>query len=244
MPLPKIEVPKYELTIPSSGKNVKYRPFLVREEKVLLIAMEADDDKQMMNAVKDIITNCVYDEVNVDNMPLFDIEYIFLQLRSKSKGETVDLTFDCEDCKTPITVQIDLSKIEITRKEEHKTEIPLSSDVGIKMKYPSLEIQNLIDEKESDVKNIFNTIIHCIESIWDKENVYAAKDHTPDELNEFLESLPENAFTEIQTFFDTLPTLTHDIIIKCNNKKGKGKNSKVCGWKGTKKLEGLASFFA
>ena len=239
MPLPKIEVPKYELTIPSSGKQVKFRPFLVREEKVLLIAMEADDDKQMMNAVKDIITNCVYDEVNVNNMPLFDIEYIFLQLRSKSKGETVDLTFDCEDCKTPITVQIDLSKIEITRKEEHKTEIPLSSDVGIKMKYPSLEIQNLIDEKESDVKNIFNTIIHCIESIWDKDNIYAAKDHTTQELTEFIESLPDTAFEKLQKFFSTLPILKHDIQLHCEAGKGK----KKCNWKGTQTLEGLGSFF-
>ena len=143
MPLPKIEVPKYELIVPSSGKTVKYRPFLVREEKVLLIAMEEEDDKQMMSAVKDIIDSCVYDKIDVDNMPLFDIEYIFLQLRSKSKGETVDLTFDCETCKTPITVQVDLSKIKITKKEGHNTEISLSDDVGVKMKYPSLEIQNI-----------------------------------------------------------------------------------------------------
>ena len=244
MPLPKIEVPKYELTIPSSGNTVKYRPFLVREEKVLLIAMEAEDDKQMMNAVKDIITSCVYDKIDVDNMPLFDIEYIFLQLRSKSKGETVDLTFDCETCKTPITVSVDLSAIAITKKEGHNTEIPLSSDIGIKMSYPSLEIQNLIDEDDSDVKNIFKTIIHCIDSIWDKDNIYAAKDHTQDELNEFVESLPDTSFEKIQHFFDTIPTLKHDIIVKCDNKKGKGKNSKVCGWKGTKTLEGLASFFA
>ena len=243
MPLPVINAPTYELTIPSTGQTVQYRPFLVKEEKILLMANEGGETSEIVRAMKQIIGNCIQDNYNTDNMPLFDIEYIFLQLRSKSKGETVDLTFDCETCKTPITVQVDLSKIEITKKEGHNTEISLSDDVGVKMKYPSLEIQNIIDEDDSDVKNIFKTIIHCVDSIWDKDNVYAAKDHTADELNDFIESLPDTSFEKIQQFFDTIPTLSHDIIIKCNKKQGKGKNSKVCNWKATKTLEGLASFF-
>jgi hypothetical protein len=213
MPLPKIEVPKYELTIPSSGKKVKFRPFLVREEKILLIAMEAEDEKQMVGAVKDIISNCVYDEVNVDDMPMFDIEYIFLQLRAKSKGETIDLSFECEKCKTPIETQVDLSTINVK--------------------------EIVTDKNKSDTDNIFRTINHCIESIWDKENVYAAKDHTKEELTDFIESLPDTAFEKLQKFFSTLPVLKHDIQLHCEAGKGK----KKCNWKGTKTLEGLGSFF-
>ena len=240
MPLPKIEVPKYELTIPSSGKKVKFRPFLVREEKVLLIAMEAEDDKQMVNAVKDIITNCVYDEVNVDDMPMFDIEYIFLQLRSKSKGETIDLSFECEKCKTPIETQVDLSTINVTKTEGHDTKIQLTDEVGIIMRYPSLAVQEIVtDKNKSDTDNIFRTINHCIESIWDKENVYAAKDHTKEELTDFIESLPDTAFSKLQNFFNTLPVLKHDIQLHCEAGKGK----KKCNWKGTQTLEGLGSFF-
>ena len=142
MGLPTIAVPKYKLIIPSSGKEVNYRPFLVKEEKILLIAMESDDETQMTGAIQDIIGNCVYDDLDVKSMPMFDIEYIFLQLRAKSKGEVVDLSFECEKCKKPITAQVDLTKIEITRTEGHDTKIQLSDDVGVIMKYPSIEIQN------------------------------------------------------------------------------------------------------
>ena len=240
MPLPKIEVPKYELTIPSSGKKVKFRPFLVREEKILLIAMEAEDEKQMVGAVKDIIINCVYDEINVDDMPMFDIEYIFLQLRAKSKGEVIDLSFECEKCKTPIETQVDLSTINVTKTEGHDTKIQLTDEVGIIMRYPSLAVQEIVtDKNKSDTDNIFRTINHCIESIWDKESVYAAKDHTKEELTDFIESLPDKAFEKLQTFFSTIPVLKHDIKLHCEAGKGK----KKCNWKGTKTLEGLGSFF-
>ena len=240
MPLPKIEVPKYELTIPSSGKNVKYRPFLVREEKILLLAMEADDDKQMMSAIKDIIKECVYEDLNVKDMPIFDIEYIFLQLRAKSKGETVDLNFECGKCKTSIPYQIDLSTINVTIPKENNPKIQLTDDVGIMMKYPSLEVQQVIEAEGNEIENIFATIESCIDSIWDKENVYAAKDHTKEELKDFIESLPEQCFEKMQTFFSTLPTLKHEITLTCTEGKGK----KKCGWKENKTLEGLGSFFA
>jgi|TARA_B100000809_G_C15027926_1_gene490865 hypothetical protein len=241
MPLPKIEVPKYELTIPSSRKNVKYRPFLVREEKILLLAMEADDDKQMMGAIQDIIKECVYEDLNVKQMPIFDIEYIFLQLRAKSKGETVDLSFDCGKCKTPIAVTIDLSTIEVTIPEDNNPKIQLTDEVGVIMRYPSLEVQSIIDSGDNEIENIFSTIESCVESIWDKENVYAAKDHTKEELKDFIESLPENAFEKMQQFFNTLPVLKHEIILDCT---ATGKGKKKCGWKDNKTLEGLGSFFA
>ena len=243
MALPTIAVPKYQLKIPSSGKEVNYRPFLVKEEKILLIAMESDKEEEMTTAIKDIIHNCVYEDLDVKNMPMFDIEYIFLQLRAKSKGEIVDLSFECGKCKKPIAIQVDLSKIEITRTEGHDIKIPLSDDVGVIMKYPSMDIQKVISKENSDVENIFTTISFCIESIWDKETVYASKDHTKEELNEFMESLPDESFTKIQNFFDTVPVLKHEVELKCTSKNGKGKNASICGWKDTKTLEGLGSFF-
>ena len=243
MTLPRIAVPKYTLIIPSSGKEISYRPFLVKEEKILLIAMESGEEKEMIGAVQNIIENCVYDDLDVKNMPMFDIEYIFLQLRAKSKGEIIDLSFDCDKCKKPIIVQIDLTKIETTRTEGHDIKIPLSDDVGVIMKYPSMEIQNIINKEKSDVENVFSTITSCIDSIWDKESVYASKDHTKEELNDFLESLPDDSFTKIQKFFDTVPVLKHEFELKCTSKNGKGKKATICGWKETKTLEGLGSFF-
>ena len=244
MTLPRIAVPKYKLIIPSSGKEVNYRPFLVKEEKILLIAMESDDEIQMTSAIQNIIENCVYDDLDVKNMPMFDIEYIFLQLRAKSKGEVVDLSFECDKCKKPITAQVDLSKIEITRTEGHNIKIPLSDDVGVIMRYPSMEIQSIINKEDTNVENIFSTISFCIDSIWDKESVYASKDHTKEEINDFLESLPDDSFTKIQKFFDTVPVLKHEFELKCTSKNGKGKKATICGWKETKTLEGLGSFFA
>jgi len=243
MGLPVIAVPKYQLTVPSTGKQIDYRPFLVKEEKILLIAMESDDEVHMTTAIKDIIGNCVYDDLDVKHMPMFDIEYIFLQLRAKSKGEVIDLSFECGKCQKPITIQVDLSKIEITRTEGHDIKIPLSDDVGVIMKYPSMEIQKVIKQDESDVENIFSTISSCIESIWDKETVYSTKDHTKAEIDTFLEGLPDNSFTKIQKFFDTIPVLKHEFELKCLHKNGKSKKASICGWKDKKTLEGLGSFF-
>lgn len=243
MPLPKIEVPKYELTVPSSGAVLKYRPFLVREEKILLIAMESEDEGQMVFAIKDIIQSCTYEELDINNMPMFDIEYIFLQLRAKSKGEVVDLIFQCDKCKSDIPVNVNLNDVKIIKTEGHDKNIPLSDTVGITMRYPSIEIQSIVDPDKSDVENIFKTIEYCIESIWDKETVYSTKDHTKEEMDNFLESLPDDSFNKIQNFFNTLPVLKHDIIIKCKSKNGKGKKASVCGFSKTQTLEGLASFF-
>jgi hypothetical protein len=246
MPLPKIEVPKYELTIPSSGELVKYRPFLVREEKILLLAMESEDDGQMIDAVQDIIKNCLYDEVDVSNMPMFDIEFVFLQLRAKSKGEEIDLSFECEKCKTSIPIKINLNDVKVQRQEGNEKKISLTDDVGIILKYPSINLQKIIEgnTEMGEVETVFKTIISCVESIWDKETVYSSKDHTPEELTDFIESLPDNSFTKLQKFFDTMPVLKHDVKIKCNARVGKGKNKTSCGWSETKTLEGMGSFFA
>ena len=243
MGLPVIAVPKYKLTIPSTNKEVSFRPFLVKEEKILLIAMESDDETQMTDAIKNIIENCIDSKLDTNSMPMFDIEYIFLQLRAKSKGEVVDMSFECEKCKKPIPTKIDLSGIEITRTEGHTNKIQLSEDVGIIMKYPSMDVQKAIKPDQTDVENIFDTISSCIDSIWDKETVYSTKDHTREELDKFLDSLPDKSFTKIQKFFDTLPVLKHTFELKCTNKNGKSKKASICGWKSEKTLEGLGSFF-
>jgi len=245
MPLPRIEVPKYELIMPSSGDTVKYRPFLVREEKILLLAMESEDETQMINAVQDIIKNCLYGDINVASMPMFDIEFVFLQLRSKSKGEQVELTFECEKCKHSIPVKINLNDIKVVHTEGNNNKVSLTDDVGIVLKYPSIEIQKLLEISEdiSEVETVFKTIISCVDSIWDKDTVYSSKDHSEQELTDFLESLPDNCFVKLQKFFDTLPVLKHDIKLKCPAKIGKGKHMKSCGWSETKTLEGMGSFF-
>jgi len=243
MGLPIIAVPNYELTVPSSGQVVNFRPFLVKEEKILLIAMESDDEAEMANAITNIINNCITEDLDVTSMPMFDIEYIFLKLRAKSKGEEIDLSFDCGKCKKIIAHKIDISKIEVTRTEGHSNKIPLSDDVGVIMKYPSMAVQKVVGSS-SDVENIFTTIVICIDSIWDKENVYQSKDHTNLEMTNFLESLPDTSFTKIQKFFDTVPVLKHEFEIKCTAKNGKGKKASICGWKDNKTLEGLGSFFA
>jgi len=216
MGLPIIAVPNYQLTIPSNGQVVNFRPFLVKEEKILLIAMESEEEEQMTGAIRNIIKNCVTEDLDVNIMPMFDIEYIFLKLRSKSKGEEVDLTFDCGKCKKPIAVKVDLSTIEVTRTEGHTNKIPLSEDVGVIMRYPSMQVQQAIDKTGTDVENIFTTIVICIDSIWDKENVFQAKDHTSEEMTTFLESLPDESFQKIQKFFDTVPVLKHTFDIKCS----------------------------
>ena len=239
MPLPKIETPKYELIVPSTGKTVKYRPFLVREEKILLLAMESEDENQMVLAIQEIIKNCVYEELDTAIMPMFDIEYIFLQLRAKSKGEIAELTAECEQCNNPIAFQIDLSKIEVTGLKGHNNKIHITNDIGVILDYPSIKLQKSIDGDVTDIKNIFETITNSINSIWDKDSIYPAKDHTTQELDDFIESLSDENFLKIKEFFDTLPSLSHDVELKCKSKKGK----KNCGWSQTKTLEGLASFF-
>ncbi len=244
MPLPKIETPKYELTIPSTGKVVKYRPFLVKEEKILLIAMESEDETQMMGAVEEIITNCIFDpDIDVKKLAIFDIEYIFLQLRLKSKGEEINLTFDCEKCTKQIPVTLNLMDVDVIKTEGHTNNIKLSNNIGVIMKYPSMNLNKTLNNNKTDVDKIFQSLIFCLESIYDEETVYDVKDQTEEEIMEFVESLPEKEFEKIQHFFSTLPVLKHDIELECTATTGKGKKKTTCDYKETKTLEGLQSFF-
>jgi hypothetical protein len=247
MGLPTIIVPQYTLTIPSSGKEIKYRPFLVKEEKILLIAMESEDQVQMIDATKTIIENCLLGDVDVANMPTFDIEYIFLQLRGKAKGEDIELKFVCPDCKGEIITSVNIDLIKVIKPDGHDTNVKITEELGVVMKYPTVDLQAKIEKETKDKNNIdtlFHTIIHCIDYIYDKENTYPSKDHTAKEMTDFVESLTDNHFQKISNFFETMPKLKHEIELHCTNKvKGKGKEKKVCGHKENQTLEGLANFF-
>ena len=246
MGLPTIAVPQYELTIPSSGKQVKYRPFLVREEKILLLAMESEDTTQILNATKSIIENCVYDDIDIREMPTFDMEYIFLQLRGKAKGEIIELKYKCPKCEGEIPIAINIDEIGVITHKDHKKDITLNDELGVMMKYPTMELQAKVEgmDTKQKVDVIFTTVAACIDYIYDKENTYPSKDHTSKEMNDFIESLPDIQFKKLSNFFETSPALKHEVKLHCRNKKGKGKEKKECGYKEPLKLEGLASFFA
>ena len=248
MGLPTIAVPEYTLTIPSSGKEVKYRPFLVKEEKILLLAMESEKTEEIIDATKTIIENCVYGDFNVNEMPTFDVEYIFLQLRGKAKGEVLDLKYNCPKCKQEILVDINIDDIAIKRNEEHTKDVKITEELGVMMKYPNLSLQTKIaqEDEKPEVERLFETMIDCIDYIYDKETTYPSKDHTKEEMTIFLESLTDNQFQKISKFFETSPVLKHNIKLHCKNKGKvpKGEKKKECGYKEKITLEGLNSFFA
>lgn len=247
MGLPTITVPKYSLKLPSSGKEIKYRPFLVKEEKILLIAMESEDEKQIIDATTTVINNCIFGDIDVDTMPLFDIEYIFLWLRAKAKGELVELKYTCPDCQNSIDLKFNVEDVKIKKVNKEANKIELTDSLGVVMNYPNMTTQTKIDqlEDEHEVEKTFKTIQYCIDYIYDKESTYPAKDHTEQELTVFLESLTDEQFQKISKFFEDLPTINHKVKLECKNKtKGDDKKkSKLCGYKEDLVLEGLASFF-
>jgi hypothetical protein len=241
MPLPKIATPTYELDLPSTEKTIKYRPFLVKEEKVLILALESQDTKQITNAIKQVLKECILTKgVKVEELPTFDIEYIFLNVRGKSVGESIDLIITCYDdgeTQVPVTVYID--EIKVKKNPEHSTDIKLDDSLVLRMKYPSLEqfIKNNFDfssnQSESNIEKSFDVIASCIEMIYNNDESWAAVDCTKKELVDFIEQMNSNQFKKIETFFETMPKLSHDIVVK-NPKTGV--ENKVT-------LEGLTSFF-
>ena len=238
MPLPKISTPTYGLTIPSSGKNIKYRPFLVKEEKILIIAMESQDDKQIAQAVKDVLGSCILTKgISVDKLSTFDIEYLFLNIRGKSVGESLDVNIICpDDEKTTVKVVIDLDDIKVNKTEGHSNKVELDKNLMMELKYPSLEefIKSNFDFKdENAMDQSFKLIASCVDKIYTDEEVWAAGDCTKKEITEFLESMNSSQFKKIEEFFTTMPKLSHTIKVKNPNTKVE---SEVV-------LEGLASFF-
>jgi len=239
MPLPKISTPTYELEIPSLKKSVKYRPFLVKEEKVLIIAMESEDPKQIAEAVKTVISNCVVTRgIKIEQLATFDIEYLFLNIRGKSVGETVDVLITCpDDGVTQVPVSINLDDIQVDFREDHSRDIKLDDNLTLRMRYPSMQEfvkSNFIAGSEISVDETFDMITACIEQIYSEEESWAASDSTKKELKEFIEQLTSQQFKDIEKFFETMPKLSHTIKVKNPNTEVE---SEVV-------LEGLTSFFA
>ena len=235
MALPKVNTPTYELAVPSTDEKIKYRPFLVKEEKILLIAMEAQEQSGILNAVKDIVKSCTFDKFDVNKAPIFDIEYIFLNIRAKSVGEVSTVNLRCpDDNETFVQTDIDLTKVDVQLTKGHTNKIELTDEMGMIMTYPTLD--SFSDSTTViNASNMLDVIASCVAQIYDKkgEDVYDAKDSTKQEIVDFIESLNSKQFKEIQNFFDTSPKLTHTVTIE--NPKTKVKSDIT--------LTGLNDFF-
>ena len=238
MPLPKISTPTYELNLPSTGKKVQYRPFLVREEKLLVLALETEDPKDITTAMKTVIKNCIQTRgVKVETLPTFDIEYLFLNIRGKSVGEEIEVNIICPDDEVttvPVTLLID--DIKVQKSKEHSNKIDLDNSLVMEMRYPSLDqfIKNNFDfSEDNQMDQSFELISSCIDKIYNEEEVWSTADVTKKEVNDFLEQMNSRQFKQIEKFFETMPKLSHDIKVKNPN----------TGVESTVVLEGLASFF-
>ena len=240
MPLPKIATPSYELELPSTGQTITYRPFLVKEEKLLVIALESEDTKQITNAIKAVIRACVLTKgVKVETLPTFDIEYLFLNIRGKSVGEDLDVKLICpDDNETEVDVSISLDDIKVQKPEGHSNQIKLDNNLMMELKYPSLNefIKNNFDPNDTSknpMDQSFDLIGSCINKIYNTDEVWVAADCSKKEINDFLDSMNSNQFKEVEKFFETMPKLSHTVKVK--NPKTKVESDVV--------LEGLASFF-
>ena len=240
MPLPTIETPTYELKLPSSNKKIKYRPFLVKEEKILIIALESRDQNEITNAVKDVLKKCILTRgVKVDDLPTFDIEYIFLNIRAKSIGEDIRLTVTCpDDRETQVPVTIYVDEIKVTKPEGHTNDVVIDDKLTLRMKYPSLNqfVENnfeVDDDPEVLVNKTFKVVADCMDTVFTEEDAWEAKDYTSSERVKFVEQLNSKQYKKVENFFATMPKLSHTIeVVNPNTKK---KSSIV--------LEGLADFF-
>jgi T4 bacteriophage base plate protein len=239
MPLPTIATPTYELELPSNKKKVKYRPFLVKEEKILIIAMESEDPKQIARAVKDVITNCILTKgIKVDELSTFDIEYLFLNIRGKSVGEDIEVLITCpDDGMTQVPTLITLDEIKVQISPEHTRDIKLDDNLSLRMKYPSMtefiKSNFSVDSNSVTVDETFDLISTCVEQVYNEEESWSASDYSKKELLEFLEGLSSKQFKEIEKFFETMPKLSHALTVKNPNT---GVESEVV-------LEGLTAFF-
>lgn len=239
MPLPKIATPTYDLELPSTGETIQYRPFLVKEEKLLVIALESEDTKQITTAVKTVIKNCILTKnIKVESLPTFDIEYLFLNIRGKSVGEELEVNIICpDDGETQVPVKINLDDIQVQKNEEHSNRIRVDQNIMMEMKYPSLDqfIKSNFDFNDKNAMDqSFELIGSCIDKIYTEDEVWSTSDVTKKELSDFLESMNSSQFKDIEKFFETMPKLSH--IIKVTNPNTQVESEVV--------LEGLASFFA
>lgn len=231
MSLPLITTPTFVDIIPSTNQEIEFRPFLVKEEKILLMALDSEDEKDSIRAIEQIFTNCIKTDINIKNLSSFDFEYLMLKIRAKSVGETIELRFKHEedDCGHINDVVINLDDIKVQFNENHTNKIMITDDVGVMMKYPT--INNIDKVNEVSINNIFEIFVNCIDYIFDEENVY--NDYTENDLISFLENLNQGQFEKISEFFNTMPRLKHDIKFKC----------KKCKKLVKTEVEGLQSFF-
>ena len=217
MALPIIETPRYELTLPSSDVQVQFRPFIVKEEKILLMAMETKDNNEIVNATKDILKACTFEKLDIESIPMFDIEYLLLQIRSKSVGEVAKFKVICPDDKqTAADVEFDLSTVQVQVDDDHSNKIVIDEErkLGLVLNYPSLGITKAgFDVNKENVETMFNVVASCIDHIYEGDKTYPAKDSTKKELVEFLEGLSQKAFLKIKKFFDTMPQLRHEVEV-------------------------------
>ena len=237
MALPKLWYPTYELELPSTGKTIKYRPFLVKEEKVLLLALDSKDEKQVINAVKDLIKNCVTTRIKVDTLPSFDLEYLFLKIRGASIGENIILTVTClDDNETQVEATINIDEVEVFKPEGHDKKIMFDDKTGIVMKYPSMKefVEREFLQKEMKTEEVYDYIADSIDQIFDDEEVYDSSTTTKKEFRTFVDSLTTKQFEKIQQFYTTCPKLSHTFKVVNPNT---GKESEYT-------VEGLQSFFA
>ena len=239
MPLPKIATPTYELELPSTGKPIQFRPFLVKEEKLLVLALESENTKEITTAIKNVIKACIQTRgIKVETLPTFDIEYLFLNIRGKSVGEEIEVNIICpDDEETYVPVKINIDDIKVSKSKEHSNKIKLDDSLIMEMKYPSLEqfVKNNFDFTEDNVMDqSFELVASCIDKIYNEEEVWAAADCSKKEITDFLESMNSSQFKEIEKFFETMPKLSHEIKVK-------NPNTEV---ESTVVLEGLSSFFA
>jgi hypothetical protein len=237
MALPINSTPVYNLTLPSTGKELKFRPFLIKEEKALLLAGQSEDAKVMVESLKQVIKSCIKDDIDVEDLATFDLEYLFTQIRAKSVGEIVELYLKCDTCedeKAVAKVEIDLTQIQVEKNPDHVNKIILFDDVGVALKYPTIDVIKRFENIDNaNMDEVFSIVIDCIDYIYTTTEVFHAKDQTKDELNTFLNNLSSEQFKKLQDFFETMPRLKHAIDYKCP----------VCNKDHHKVLEGLQSFF-
>ena len=238
MALPLNTTPVYNLTIPSNGEKVRYRPFLIKEQKALLLAQQSEDPSVMVDTLKSIIKSCVTDDIDVDKLAMFDLEYIFIKLRAKSVGEVVELIMVCDedhgeqDNKAKVKIDINLDQLEVQRQEGHSNKIDLFGDVGVVMKYPSFSTLNKF-KSVNDSDAAFDVVAESIDYIYNSDEVFYAKDQTRKDLSEFIDNLTSDQFNKLQQFFATMPKLSKQVDYKCP----------VCGKEHKVMLEGVESFF-
>lgn len=236
MSLPQIVVPEYSLILPSNGKKIKFRPFVMREEKILLIAMESNESSEMTNALKQIVKSCLITDLDVDSMCEFDLEYILLKLRCKSVGEEMKFTMKCKKCKEPNKITVNGDEIEITKNKAHANVIKLTDNVGIVMKYPTIDdSRKKYPDEITNIEKTIDLIASCIESIYDGDEMYSLEDYKQEEIEEFIGNLTQKQFEDIVKFFNTMPELKHTIKYNCSNKD--------CGEENEFTLEGVEDFF-